>query len=53
LTFSSDSDKFPIKEDGTIDVEMITPGIYKVIFAVDDSRGGKHEQEVTITIVKN
>ncbi len=53
LTFSSDSNQFPIEEDGTIDVELINPGTYEVTFTVDDGRGGKQEQTVTITVVKN
>lgn len=52
LTFSSDSEIFPVGEGGTIDVEITLPGAYKVTFTVEDGKGGIDEQKVTITVIE-
>lgn len=52
LEFLSDSDLVPIQNDGTIDVEIVSAGEFKVTFTVKDGRGGEDQQEVAITILK-
>ncbi len=52
LTFSSDSDIFPIAGDGAINVKLNAPGTYEVTFIVEDGRGGKDDQEVMITVLE-
>ena len=52
LRYSSDSDQFTIAEDGTIDVEITIAGIFDVTFTVEDVRGGKDEQQVSILVLE-
>jgi len=52
LHYSSDPDQFTIAEDGTIDVEMTIAGIFDVTFTVEDARGGKDEQQVSILVLE-
>ncbi|MDO8511051.1 MAG: hypothetical protein Q7S55_02695 [Nanoarchaeota archaeon] len=52
LRYSSDSDEFTITEDGTIDLEITTAGIFDVTFTVEDGRNGKDEQEVSILVLE-
>lgn len=52
LTYSSDSDEFTIAEDGTIDVEITAVGIFDLTFTVEDGRGGKDEQEVSVLVLE-
>ncbi len=51
LQYSSDSNKFPIAQDGTINAEITAAGIFEVIFTVEDDRGGKDEQKVSILVL--
>jgi len=50
LKFSSDSTLFPINEDGSIDTIITQAGKFTVTFTVADTRGGKDQQKVTITV---
>jgi hypothetical protein len=50
LNFYSDSTLFPINKEGNILVKINNPGIFKVRFEVDDGRGGKDQQEVSILV---
>jgi len=52
LQFSSDSNDFPVADDGTIDVEVTAVGTNTVVFIVEDGRGGEDEQEVSIMVVE-
>lgn len=52
LKFSSSSSLFPITGDGAIDVEITEAGIFEVTFSVDDHRGGKDQQKVSILVLK-
>lgn len=50
LSFSSDSSLFPVEDDGSIDLILSLPGIFDVTFMVEDGRGGKDQQEVSILV---
>ena len=52
LKFSSSSSQFPITEDGAIDVEITEAGIFEITFSVDDHRGGKDQQKVSVLVLK-
>jgi len=52
LKYSSDSNLFSVNQDGSIDVEIMTKGIFEVIFTVEDGRGEKDEQEVSILVLE-
>lgn len=52
LTFSSDSPAFPVAEDGTINVNLNSVGSFTVTFTVEDGRGEKDSQEVTINVLE-
>lgn len=51
LEFSSDSDLFPITEDGTIDVPITQKGEFEVTIAVEDEQGEKDQQEFRVTVL--
>lgn len=53
LTFSSDSNIFSIDKGGLINIEMTAAGIFDVVFSVEDGRGGKDEQEVSILVLED
>lgn len=52
LTYSSNSNNIPITKDGTIDIELATTGIFDATFTVEDGRGGKDQQEVSILVLE-
>ncbi|MEK6809677.1 MAG: hypothetical protein AABY40_03310 [Nanoarchaeota archaeon] len=52
LAYSSDSSAFSVSKDGSVDVELATTGIFEVTFSVEDKRGGKDEQEVSILVLE-
>ncbi|MBU1632529.1 MAG: hypothetical protein KJ580_04935, partial [Nanoarchaeota archaeon] len=51
LIFSSDSNLFPIEEDGKISVAMNTKGKFTVTFTVQDGKGGEDSQKVDIIVL--
>lgn len=51
LAFSSNSNKFPIAEDGTISLELAAAGAFEVTFSVEDGRGGESSQKVLVTVL--
>ncbi len=52
LSYSSDASSFPVSENGLIDFELLTTGIFDVTFTVEDGRGGKDQQEVSILVLE-
>lgn len=52
LKFSSSSSMFPVTDDGAIEVEITEAGIFEVTFSVDDGRGGKDQQKVSVLVLK-
>ena len=52
LVFESDSNLFPVSENGEINLLAPQKGSYEVVFSVIDTDGNKDEQEVTITILE-
>ncbi len=52
LIYSSDSNLFPVAEDGTIIVKLSSAGTFDLTFTVEDGRGGKDEQEVSIVVLE-
>lgn len=51
LQYSSDSDLFPIAEDGTIDVSISQKGEFEVTITVEDEQGEKDQQEFRVTVL--
>jgi len=50
LNFSSNSQQFPVSEDGLINITVGSAGNYKVIFTVKDDQGLSDSQEVQIAV---
>jgi len=51
LTFSSDSDLFVVKKDGTIDILVNQKGEFKVTLTVKDEQGEEDRQEFRVTVL--
>jgi len=52
LKFSSSSSLFPVSDDGLIDVEILTAGIYDFIISVEDNNGEKDQQDVSVLVLE-
>jgi len=52
LTFSSDSEVFPVNADGSIDVLVNEQGEFKVSITVKDQQGEKNQQEFRVTVLE-
>lgn len=52
LSYSSDSSTFLVSKEGAIDAELTTAGIFEVTFTVEDGRGGKDAQKLSILVIE-
>src|SRR3989344_444713 len=52
LTFSSDSDIFPVNEDGSIDVPVNQLGEFTITITVKDQQGEENQQEFRVTVLE-
>ena len=53
LEFSSDSELFPIAQDGSIDAIITQAGKFVITFTVTDTEGETDQQKVTVTVVSS
>ncbi len=51
LTFSSDSSRFPVSNEGVMDITAATIGTFEVAITVEDKTGLEDRQSFTITVI--